>query len=242
MINRVFPSLSDYENLSRLRVESSEFANDFDYNEIVVNKPWGYEYLWYQSETVAIWFLKITKGKSTSLHCHAKKRTSLVVLKGLATCSTINDKFNLAPLDCIVLEPCVFHTSAAITEDIYLLEIETPPMKGDLVRMHDNYGREGSGYEKANDYSRDLDKFEFHPYDRHTIAPWIYGDIQIDLFDKTSLMNKVYSLIIPVNDYEKLVTGQIVEIGESSNFKHEEIEQNEDRNNRYFVFSLFSES
>ena len=59
MIYKIFPSLNDFENLSRLKVESSDFANTFDYRNVVVNKPWGYEYLWYQNETVAIWFLFI---------------------------------------------------------------------------------------------------------------------------------------------------------------------------------------
>ncbi|HRH10614.1 MAG TPA: hypothetical protein PLU73_03830, partial [Bacteroidia bacterium] len=92
MIYKVYPSLNDFENLSRLKVESSDFANNFDYRNIVVNKPWGYEYLWFQNEKVAIWFLRVTKGQATSLHCHAKKRTSLIVLDGEVQCTTIDDK------------------------------------------------------------------------------------------------------------------------------------------------------
>ena len=52
MIHKLYPSLNDFENLSRLKVKSSEFANNFEFRNLVVNKPWGYEYLWYENDTV----------------------------------------------------------------------------------------------------------------------------------------------------------------------------------------------
>ena len=45
------------------------------YKNIVVNKPWGYEYLAYENEYVGLWFLHIEKDQETSLHCHPKKDT-----------------------------------------------------------------------------------------------------------------------------------------------------------------------
>ena len=116
MTFKVFPSLNDYENLSRLKVESSDFANNFDYRNIVVNKPWGYEYLWFQNKQVAIWFLYIKNNNGTSLHCHAKKRTSLIVLDGSVQCTTLDDKYQLKTLEAVVLEPCVFHSSYATSK------------------------------------------------------------------------------------------------------------------------------
>ena len=33
--------------------------NSENYNDVIVSKPWGHEYLCYSNETVAIWLLNI---------------------------------------------------------------------------------------------------------------------------------------------------------------------------------------
>ena len=48
----------------------------FDYSKVIVKKPWGYEYLVFENEFVAIWMLHIVRKRKTSMHCHQKKRTS----------------------------------------------------------------------------------------------------------------------------------------------------------------------
>ena len=57
------------------------------FNENIVKKPWGYEYLVYENDDVGLWFLYISKDQSTSTHCHPKKTTGLVVLDGEAELS-----------------------------------------------------------------------------------------------------------------------------------------------------------
>ena len=59
----------------------------FDYSKVIVKKPWGYEYLVFENEFVAIWMLHIVRKRKTSMHSHPKKRTSLILLAGNATCS-----------------------------------------------------------------------------------------------------------------------------------------------------------
>ena len=54
------------------------------YEKTIVNKPWGYEYLAYENEDVGLWFLNIKKNHQTSMHCHPKKTTGLVLLDGVA--------------------------------------------------------------------------------------------------------------------------------------------------------------
>ena len=45
--------------------------NDREYDKKIVTKPWGYEYVAYRDkDKLAVTFLNIYKGKSTSLHCH----------------------------------------------------------------------------------------------------------------------------------------------------------------------------
>ena len=46
-----------------------------NYDNSKVIKPWGEEYNIYRNvKKIAITYLKIKKGQSTSLHCHPKKK------------------------------------------------------------------------------------------------------------------------------------------------------------------------
>jgi mannose-6-phosphate isomerase-like protein (cupin superfamily) len=216
MIHKVYPSLNDFENLSRLKVESSDFANTFDYRNLVVNKPWGYEYLWFQNEFVAIWFLYIKKENGTSLHCHARKRTSLIVLDGEVQCTTLDDKYRMETLEAVVLEPCVFHSSRAISEGgAFIMEIETPPMKGDLVRMNDAYGRQGTGYEKTNEYSTDFSQFDFFPFEEKDYAGWNFKSLQIRLSNEKPVLENKTEMVVPISGYVRALDKIAIECGEA---------------------------
>jgi mannose-6-phosphate isomerase-like protein (cupin superfamily) len=164
VVKRIFPNSSDFENLSRLRTEGPAQANEYDYTGVVVRKPWGYEYLWHQNAAVAIWMLHLTAGSATSLHCHARKRTSLIVMAGTVMCSTFDDRFLLGPGQAIVLESCVFHTTRAQSAGgAFVMEVETPPLKGDVLRYRDDFGRAGQGYEDPRQYSTTLSDFDHQP-------------------------------------------------------------------------------
>lgn len=120
-----------------------------DYSNVIVKKPWGKEYLCYRNEEVAIWFLHIEAGKETSMHCHPNKNTGFVVLDGEAKLSFLRNSVYLRGLDKIHIFRSRFHSTKAIT-DCFILEIETPEDKGDLVRLDDAYGRAGTEYEGKN--------------------------------------------------------------------------------------------
>ena len=165
MLYKVFPNVSDFENLSRLATESCPESDTCDYSSVVVNKPWGYEYLWLQTEAVAAWMLHVKTGSSTSLHCHVRKRTSLIVIEGSVVCSTLEDRFRLSALDAVVLEAGVFHgTLATSAGGAFVLEVETPVLKHDLVRLKDSFGRQGAGYETVAHHSRDFANYEYKPF------------------------------------------------------------------------------
>jgi len=143
-----------------------------NYKNRVVIKPWGYEYLVFENECVAVWFLFIKKGYSTSMHCHPLKKTSLILLSGSAMSNTFNHRNYLRGGDAIILENGVFHSTKSLSEDgIYLLEVETPPNKTDLVRLQDRYGRESSGYEGVTEMQaenlQDFDYFYFEESDAY---------------------------------------------------------------------------
>ncbi len=114
-----------------------------------VKKPWGYEYLAYQNDEVGLWILHIAPFHSTSMHCHTKKTTGLIVLDGQIEISFIGDYTILNKLDKRMIRRGLFHSSKSTSEnETILLEIETPNNKSDLVRLRDNYGRKLTPYEK----------------------------------------------------------------------------------------------
>lgn len=127
-----------------------------DYRDIVVVKPWGHEFLIFENSDVAIWFLHIQKGHATSMHCHPNKKTSLLLLKGFALCNTFFNRNYLNGPDAIVIDKGVFHSTNSLSpEGVYLIEVESPPDKGDLVRLDDQYGRKGKGYEGLSEMKKE---------------------------------------------------------------------------------------
>ena len=95
------------------------------YENNIVKKPWGYEYLMYENEKVALWFLHIKNGEKTSMHCHPNKTTGLVLLDGEAEVSFLSNKNKLTPLSKIMIRKGLFHSTQAISNGgAYILENE----------------------------------------------------------------------------------------------------------------------
>jgi mannose-6-phosphate isomerase-like protein (cupin superfamily) len=120
-----------------------------NHKSVIVQKPWGYEYLAYENEHVALWVLHIKKGHSTSMHCHPSKTTGLVVVSGTIEMKFIADSKTLQAPAKQMIRRGLFHQTCATSDDVIVFEIETPVNKKDLVRLTDTYGRECSGYENS---------------------------------------------------------------------------------------------
>ena len=119
-----------------------------NYSDVVVHKPWGSEYLMFENADVALWHLRIKAGQKTSLHCHPRKKTALVLVTGSATISFLNNKTLLRAPANTMLRPGLFHsTSADQGTDIDVIELESPVDKTNIVRLEDAYGRENQPYE-----------------------------------------------------------------------------------------------
>lgn len=119
-----------------------------EYDGIVVNKPWGYEYLMYESNKIGLWYLHIKCGKQTSLHCHPGKKTGYILLSGEAQVSFLNDSKRLNAVSKLMLREGLFHSTKALSEEgIHVIEVESPPDKTNLVRLDDAYGRKDQPYE-----------------------------------------------------------------------------------------------
>lgn len=161
----IFPSNKDIMVLEELLQGRNiqQLSQPESYHDVVVMKPWGYEFLVYQNDCVSIWFLHINKSHSTSMHCHPCKLTSLIVLTGDALCNTFRHRNFISKGNCLILNKGVFHCTKALSQEgINLLEIETPSDKLDLVRLNDGYGRSNHGYEGLSQMEmEDLEKYDY---------------------------------------------------------------------------------
>ena len=55
------------------------------YDNRLVKKPWGYEYVVYRHKNnLSVTLLKINYNQSTSLHCHPQKKSGFILLNGQA--------------------------------------------------------------------------------------------------------------------------------------------------------------
>ena len=174
-----------------------------DYSKVVVKKPWGHEYLVYQNSKVALWFLNIEENASTSMHCHPKKTTGLVLLDGEAELSFLADKKVISALSKNMIRRGLFHSSKAISKSgAKIFEIETPNDKYDLVRLNDKYGREAQGYEKSNqEYPRSKDELFF---DNEMI------EIRKKLFFEFSGCHLVVEKISDLNQLNNLKSDEVI--------------------------------
>jgi len=154
------------ETATSRQVERSEQEQPDSYEDKVVIKPWGYEFLVFENELVAIWFLYIRKDHSTSMHCHPNKKTSLTVLSGKVLCNTFRHRNFMSAGDSLIINEAVFHSTKALSLDgIAVIEVETPPEKKDLVRLEDGYGRENCGYEGCSKMtSKNLEEYNFFSF------------------------------------------------------------------------------
>lgn len=125
----------------------------------IIKKPWGYEYLVFENDQVAMWALFIFENHQTSMHCHPNKTTALIVLDGNCEVNFLSNINVFKPLDKIMIRKGLFHsTKSTSANGTIVFEIENPNNKKDLVRLEDNYGRASLPYEgKDYEYPKTID-------------------------------------------------------------------------------------
>ena len=132
------------------------------YKNMVCTKPWGHEYIIYESKKIGIWWVTIRKNQGTSLHTHFHKHTFLICIKGCATVAFLREQpITLSCLQSVFIPKEKFHSITSITEDAVLMEIEIfdPDAsfsdKNDLLRIEDPYRRAKTGYESSVHVTQD---------------------------------------------------------------------------------------
>jgi mannose-6-phosphate isomerase-like protein (cupin superfamily) len=164
-----------------------------NYQTNVVKKPWGYEYLAYENENVSLWFLYIAPGQCTSMHCHPKKTTGLVLLDGEVQMSFLSDSRNLKALDKVMIRRGLFHSTKATSDKgAYVFEVETPVDKHDLVRLYDLYGRTSKPYEDyTHEETKDINCLWIQEPKSKEILTYQFADctLTVELIDDINLIN-----------------------------------------------------
>ena len=174
-----------------------------NYENVIVKKPWGQEYLIYQNKNLGIWYLHIEKGQQTSMHCHPKKNTGLVVLDGSTEVSFLKNKIALKGVDKIMIFRGRFHSTKALSHGgAHVIEVEAPQDKHDLVRLQDAYGRKGKPYEgKSEEVEKTADCLWIEEPSRNDSNTYHFKNciIQIEsITDIKNLLDRPYeeSLIV----------------------------------------------
>ena len=112
-----------------------------------VEKPWGWELIWAETETYVGKLLFIKEGEALSLQYHETKDESWLVHEGrarldLGEVGGVLETIEVEPGAAFRYRPCTVHRLTAL-EDTLVLEVSTPHL-GDVVRLEDRYGREGT--------------------------------------------------------------------------------------------------
>ena len=113
-----------------------------------VDKPWGWELIWADTELYVGKVLFVKAGESLSLQFHNEKDESWYVESGRARLelgdagqTVLNDEV-ITTGACFRYRPGTVHRVTAL-EDTTIFEVSTPHLD-DVVRLEDRYGRQGT--------------------------------------------------------------------------------------------------
>jgi mannose-6-phosphate isomerase-like protein (cupin superfamily) len=113
-----------------------------------VEKPWGYELIWAHTDVYVGKVLFVSAGHALSLQFHNEKDESWLVQSGRAKIElggvgeTVLKEEVVGPGAAFHYRPGTVHRITAL-EDTTILEVSTPHLD-DVVRLADDYGREGT--------------------------------------------------------------------------------------------------
>ena len=112
-----------------------------------VEKPWGWELVWAETESYVGKLLHVRAGQALSLQYHEVKDEAWLVQEGRASLELGEvggelETVEIGPGDTFRYRPRTVHRVTAI-DDLTVVEISTNHLD-DVVRLEDQYGREGT--------------------------------------------------------------------------------------------------
>jgi len=107
-----------------------------------VEKPWGYEIIWAQTDDYVGKLLHINSGHRLSKQYHKVKEETIYVLRGvLYNYNDAGEKHRLVPGESFHVSPGQVHRfEAGGTTAVELMEVSTNHLD-DVVRLDDDYQR-----------------------------------------------------------------------------------------------------
>ena len=121
-------------------------SNPFAFAPRRVDKPWGYELIWADTERYVGKLLVVNAGQALSLQYHEEKAESWLVQSGRASLELGEvggelTTYEIGAGDAFRYRPGTVHRVMAI-EDLTIVEVSTAHLD-DVVRLEDRYGRPG---------------------------------------------------------------------------------------------------
>ena len=109
-----------------------------------VDKPWGHEEIWAETDRYAGKFLIIRDGQMLSRQYHERKDESICVLEGVLDLELGQGAalvvHQMTPGEAYHVTPGTVHRFCARRGDVRLVEVSTPELD-DVVRLEDMYKR-----------------------------------------------------------------------------------------------------
>jgi len=108
----------------------------------IVEKPWGFEHIWAETDAYVAKMLHINPKHRLSLQYHEIKEETVYVLEGtlLNWTDEENPPQKYPPGAICHIKPNQVHRFGAGKELVRLMEVSTPHL-GDVVRLSDDYER-----------------------------------------------------------------------------------------------------
>ena len=126
---------------------SDDVRSRYGFSPRRVEKPWGWELIWAETERYLGKLIFVRAGEALSLQYHREKDESWLVREGRARLELGEvggelEAVEIGPGDAFRYRPGTVHRVTAI-EDTLVLEVSTPHLD-DVVRLEDRYGRQGT--------------------------------------------------------------------------------------------------
>ena len=109
-----------------------------------VEKPWGYELIWAETDRYVGKILHVRAGHALSLQYHERKDETIHLLRGtmnlwVGASTNALEQVELREGESFRITVGTVHRMEAVT-DVDILEASTPDLD-DVVRLEDRYGR-----------------------------------------------------------------------------------------------------
>ncbi len=232
----LFPTSSELQIVNNHKFIKNQNHEHVDYLNKVCVKPWGHEFLVYQSQKIGIWCLKVLQNQKTSLHTHFNKDTFVIVISGCAKIELIDRVLCLNTMEYLYIPRYKFHSIGSFSRETVLLEIEVYNKqtnftdKNDLLRIDDIYKRKDNIYQNSIQLiSENLDIYDYFNLDNlsektihnSNLSVMKVPNCESLIFDK----NNIYILLNGViyQNMKYLQEGSIITSNENINFLEDEV-------------------